>query len=135
MDLHAPLAIAILSSGGLLASACAPEPDVPRTTTSMVNASAILGACPDAKWMNARAAADTINKLVEPCAAVPGGRAHFAATLLPGGKIELASPDRKVAEGVVPTCVLSRGLTHRVLLKNACTFDVQLEERKLGAGT
>jgi hypothetical protein len=143
MKTRAPLALAIVSSGGLLLGACAGKPasdpadatgDLPRTTTSMVNASAVVSACPDGRKMNAKAAADTINKLVEPCAQVPGGKAHFAATLLPGGKIELASPEGKVADGVVPTCVLRHGLTHRVMLTKPCTFDVQLEERKVGGG-
>jgi hypothetical protein len=137
----APLVLPVLASGALFAGACASVPpadpaaangDVPRTVTSMVNASAVIGACPDARKMNAKAAALAINKLVEPCAQVPGGKAHFSATLEPGGKIELASPDGKVAEGVVPTCALSHGLTHQVLLGKPCTFDVQLEERKLG---
>jgi hypothetical protein len=134
MKPRAPLAFALLCAGGLLFAACRPAEDasdLPRTATSMVNAQAIVSACPDARKMNAKAAADTINKLVEPCAKVPGGKAHFAATLLPGGKIELASPEGKVADGVVPTCVLGHGLTHRVLLSKACSFDVQLEERKL----
>jgi hypothetical protein len=99
----------------------------------MVNATAVIEACPDARKMRAQTAFDAINKLVEPCAEVPGGKAHFAATLLPGGKIELASPEGKVADGVVPTCALSHGLTHKVFLTKPCTFDVQLEERKLGA--
>jgi len=138
----APLALAIVASGGLLLGACAPKPaqdptaaagDVPRTVTSMVSASAVISACPDARKMSSKAATEAIDKLVEPCAQVPGGKAHFSATLEPGGKISLASPDGKVAEGVVPTCVLSHGLTHRVLLSKPCTFDVQLEERKLGA--
>jgi hypothetical protein len=137
----APLSLATIASGGLLLAACAAKPaadaaaapdDVPRTVTSMVNASAVLGACPDARKMNAKMAAEAMNRLVEPCAQVPGGKAHFAATLLPGGRIELASPEGKVADGVVPTCALSHGLSHRVLLARPCTFDVQLEERKLG---
>lgn len=142
MTARAPLAFAILATGGLLFGACASKPaadaseagEMPHTATSMVNASAMISACPDGRRMNAKVVADTINKLVEPCARVPGGKAHFAATLLPGGKIELASPEGKVAEGVVPTCVLSHGLTHHVLLNKPCTFDVQLEERKIGAG-
>jgi hypothetical protein len=136
----APLSLALVASGGLLAGACSkPAADastgsdeIPRTVTSMINASAVVAACPDARKMNAKAAAEAMNKLVEPCAQVPGGKAHFSATLMPGGKIELAAPDGKVAEGVVPTCVLSHGLTHRILLSKPCTFDVQLEERKLG---
>ena len=140
MTTSPPLALALFTSGGFFLGACAPRAtpdpaapgDVPHTITSMVNASAVIGACPDARKMNAKAAAETINRLVEPCAQVPGGRAHFAATLLPGGRIELASPEGKVAEGVVPTCALSHALTHRILLTHPCTFDVQLEERKLG---
>jgi hypothetical protein len=129
--------LALVASGGILLGACAPKPptdpggDVPRTVTSMINAAAIIGACPDARKMNAKAAVDAINQLVEPCAQVPGGKAHFAALLLPGGKIELAAPDGNVTEGVVPTCVLSHGLTHKVTLHKPCTFDIQLEERKL----
>ena len=76
-----------------------------------------------------RTAQDAIQKLVGPCAKVPGGKAHFSATLLPGGKIELASPSGDPAEGVVPTCVLQNRLVHRVPLKNACALDVQLDER------
>jgi hypothetical protein len=136
MKRRAPLAIAMLLSGGLLLAACSPKTtdaggDLPRTVTSIVDASAVISACPDGRKMNAKAAADAINKLVEPCAQVPGGQAHFAATLLPGGKIELASPEGKVGEGIVPTCVLRHGLAHKVLLSKPCTFDVKLEERKL----
>jgi hypothetical protein len=110
-----------------------PEPvdEVPGSVTSLVDASSVVSACPDSKRMNARAATNAIHHLIEPCAAVPGGKAHFSATLLPGGKIELASPEGNPADGVVPTCVLRSGLRHKVLLKSACTFDVRLEERKV----
>ncbi len=101
------------------------------SATSLVNATSVVSACPDSKRMNTRAGANAINHLVEPCAAVPGGRAHFSATLLPGGKIELASPEGNPADGVVPTCVLHSGLRHKVQLRSPCTFDVQLEERKV----
>lgn len=140
MKTTAPLAVAMFASGGLLVGACADKPAVDpsdatsgdiRHSTSMVNATAVIAACPDGRKMRAKTAADAINRLVEPCAQVPGGKAHFAATLLPGGKIELASPEGKVADGVVPTCVLSHGLSHKVFLTRPCTFDVQLEERKM----
>jgi hypothetical protein len=101
----------------------------------MVSASAVVSACPDARRMNGNLAARTIQDLVDPCATVPGGRAHFSAALLPSGKILLAAPDGNAAEGVVPTCVLKNGLAHKVHLTQACKFDVQLEERKVGAGT
>jgi hypothetical protein len=108
-----------------------PLDEVPKSVTSLVNASSVVAACPDNKHMNARAAANAIDHLIAPCASVPGGKAHFAATLLPGGKIELAAPDGNPADGVVPTCVLKGGLHHKVKLMHACTFDVQLEERKI----
>lgn len=137
------LGLAVLALGGSLGlGACAGAKahpaedavdDVPKTTTSLVNASSTVSACPDSKSMNARAATNAINQLVEPCVAVPGGRAHFSATLLPGGKVELASPQGNTADGVVPTCVLRGGLRHKVQLRSACTFDVKLEERKVGS--
>ena len=108
-----------------------PVDEVPKSVTSLVNASSVVSACPDSKRMNARAAANAIQHMIEPCATVPGGKAHFSATLLPGGKIELASPEGNPADGVVPTCVLKGGLRHKVKLMHACTFDVQLEERKI----
>src|SRR4051794_13517774 len=137
----APHLLMIVASGGLLVGACAGKPaaepvegdGVVRHATSMVNATAVVASCPDARRMAAKTAADAINRLVEPCAKVPGGTAHFTATLLPGGKIQLASPEGKVADGVVPTCALSHGLSHRIFLTKPCTFDVQLEERKVGA--
>ncbi len=120
--------------GAKAAPAAEPVVDgVPRSVTSLVEASSVVSACPDSKSMNARAATNAIHHLIEPCAAVPGGRAHFSVKLLPGGKIELASPEGNPAGGVVPTCVLRAGLRHKVLLKSACTFDVRLEERKVSA--
>ncbi len=95
----------------------------------MVNAAVVISACPDAKSMNMREARNVIRRLVDPCAMVPGGQAHFLATLQPGGKTELASPSGDTASGVVPTCVLQHGLTHKVALKKPCKFDVTLEER------
>jgi hypothetical protein len=128
-------ALGLGACGGAKA-APATEPvvdDLPKSVTSLVEASSVVSACPDSKRMNARAATNAIHHLIEPCAAVPGGKAHFSATLLPGGKIELASPEGNPADGVVPTCVLRSGLRHGVLLKSACTFDVRLEERKVSA--
>ncbi|MEZ4295550.1 MAG: hypothetical protein R3B70_11290 [Polyangiaceae bacterium] len=126
----------------VLAAACssAPPPEVeaadsagdsPQAVATGVNATVIVAKCPDARRIKVRTAQATIQKLVDPCAKVPGGRAHFSATLLPGGRIELASPEGDPSEGVVPTCVLTNRLTHRVLLRSACTLDVQLDERTL----
>jgi hypothetical protein len=94
-----------------------------------VETSVVLGECEDSKTMNTRAAREAIRKLVDPCAAVPGGRAHFAATLLPDGRVRLAAPSGDPADGVVPTCVLENRLQHKVLLRHPCKFDVQLVER------
>lgn len=96
---------------------------------SMVETAVVLEQCFDSKTMNAKAARDAIRKLVDPCAAVPGGSAHFAATLKPDGTIELAAPSGDTAEGVVPTCVLKNKLSHKVMLQHACKFDVKLDER------
>ena len=123
----------------LVASACAsrtpdsaaPQPSSLAAPINIVESTVVVGSCPDAKWMNSKQAEDSIRKLVEPCAKVPGGMSHFAATLQPGGRIELAGPDGDPASGIVPTCVLEHQLTHRVLLKNACKFDVHLSEGKM----
>lgn len=127
--------------GGLVVLACAGKPAPPPEQADSagsaeppamatgVNATVIVGKCPDVARINVRTAQDAIQKLVGPCAKVPGGSAHFSATLLPGGKIDLASPEGDPAEGVVPTCVLQNRLVHRVPLKNACALDVQLDER------
>ncbi len=129
------LALVALFAGGSLATACgAGSAEAPAVEASMVNATSIVSACPDAAKMNARAAQEAIRKLVGPCAKVPGGKAAFSATLVPGGRIELASPSGDAAEGVVPTCVLKNRLVHNVLLKQPCTFRVELEERKVGDG-
>jgi hypothetical protein len=132
------MGLAALALGGSLGlAACggaksAPAEEVDaRAPNTLVNATSVVSACPDSKRMNTRDGSNAINRLVEPCVAVPGGRAHFSATLLPGGKIELASPEGNTADGVVPTCVLHSGLRHKVQLRSPCTFDVQLEERKV----
>ena len=97
----------------------------------LVSASTVVTDCPDAKWMQTRVAQRSIQKLVDPCVAIPGGKAHFSARLRPGGRIELTSPSGDADEGVVPTCVLKelQTLRHHVFLKHPCVFDVTLEER------
>lgn len=95
----------------------------------LMDASVVVNACPDAKTMNTKVARDAIRKLVDSCSSVPGGSSRFMATLKSDGTIELASPSGDPSEGLVPTCVLRHRLTHQVMLKNACKFDVQLVER------
>jgi len=99
---------------------------------SMVTSSVVIDACPDAKRINSRQATKEIEELVGPCTMVPGGSAHFSATLLPGGRVELASPSGDPESGVVPTCLLqSQGqLRHRIKVTAPCKFDVKLEEHK-----
>ena len=91
----------------------------------------IVEACPDSKRLDTKLANREIDELVGPCKKVPGGAAHFSATLLPGGRVELASPSGDPAAGVVPTCVLQNAtqLKHKLRLARACKFDVKLEER------
>lgn len=132
---------ALASCAFLLLGACktssstSPAAEAPESDVSIVEAAVVVAECPDSKTMNARAAREAIRKLVDPCAAVPGGSAHFAATLMPDGRIALAAPSGDPAEGVVPTCVLQNKLAHRVPLKQACKFDVQLVERPAPAGS
>jgi hypothetical protein len=98
------------------------EPPVAELLTSFV-----VQVCPDARKMNSRAAETALRQLVSPCDRVPGGDAHFSATLMPGGRIELGSAAGDPTEGVVPICVLKHTLTHPVALERPCTFDVRLE--------
>jgi len=94
------------------------------SNVSIVDASVVVSECPDSKIMNGKMAREAIRKLVDPCAAVPGGSAHFEATLLPDGRVELAAPSE-----TVPTCVIKNKLAHKVQLQHPCKFDVKLDER------
>lgn len=136
---RAGAAIAVLFSA-LVVSACSGKQSSPSEPSESgadaegpvatgVNATVIVSKCPDSTHIKVRTAQAAIERLVGPCASVPGGKAHFSATLKPGGAIVLASPEGDPAEGVVPTCVLQNRLTHRVPLKSPCTLDVQLDER------
>jgi hypothetical protein len=83
--------------------------------------------CPDAKKMDAKAAETAMRKLIEPCHTVNAPAADFLATLVPGGRIEIASRGKDGAEGVIPVCIVKNRLTHSVALKQRCTFNVKLE--------
>lgn len=125
-------------SGGVLALilGCGSPRPVPLTApdtaapVSMVTSAVMMDACPEAAKLNTKQASKEIEELVSPCTKVPGGAAHFSATLLPGGRVELGSPSGDPTDGVVPTCLVqSQGqLKHRVKLRHACRFDVKLEE-------
>jgi hypothetical protein len=125
--------------GALLAGGClqrraapaadAPQPSEPGPQVVLTNTTFVINTCPDSKKMDSAAANTAMRKMVEPCAKAPGNAVRFRATLMPGGRIELASETGDRAEGVVPLCVLKNRLTHSVALKQPCTFDVKLEER------
>jgi len=91
----------------------------------------IVEACPDSHRLDTKLANREIDELVGPCKKVPGGNAHFSATLLPGGRVELASPSGDPTDGVIPTCVVQKAtqLKHKLKLAKACKFDVKLEQR------
>ena len=132
------LLVTIVLSG---CKSATPEPASPAPSGSAaglpnvaeVAADVVVLDCPDSAKLNPRAAEGSIHRLVEGCTTVPGGIAHFAATLQPGGRIELAAPDGNTAEGVVPTCVLKHELVHKLPLHQACKLDVRLSERKPGS--
>lgn len=140
----APLrrSIAMLIAGTLAACAgshgtqAPPPADGDQTVgkpVSMMDTRVAIGSCPDSKAGNAKQMEAAVRKLVDPCTKVPGGAAHFSATFLPNGRIELASPSGDASEGVVPTCVLTNQLKHAIVLHQPCRFDVVLEAT-LGAG-
>ena len=108
-----------------------PEPATP--PIAMVHSSVVATSCPQVTQFNAKQAENAIRKLVEPCARIPSGVARFTATMLPGGQIQLGSPEGDPVEGTVPTCVTKNVLTHKVFLRKACVFQVELEERPVTA--
>ncbi len=108
-----------------------PAPDAGEPPISLVTSFVIVEACPDSRRLDPKAANREIDELVGPCKKVPGGAAHFSATLIPGGRVELASPSGDPTLGVVPTCLVQNQgqLKHKLRLTQRCKFDVKLEER------
>jgi hypothetical protein len=111
-----------------------PTAPPPESTVAMVTSMVIVDACPESRKLDSKLATKEIDELVGPCKKVPGGAAHFSATLLPGGQVELAAPSGDTSEGVVPTCLLQqqKQLRHKLKIKTPCKFDVRLEERVAG---
>ena len=109
-------------------AAPAPPPPPPRTVQS-VTSTVLTNGCEALGMANAKLAEAAMYQLVEGCSSVPGGTAQFSATLLPGGRIEIASvagqPD------VVPTCILKHSLLHRVALAKPCRLEFKIEEKSL----
>lgn len=108
-----------------------PDAESEDNISSLVTSMVVIDACPDSKRIDSKLANREIEELVGPCRRVPGGAAHFSATLLPGGAVELASPSGDKEDGIVPTCVLQKQkqLRHKLRLSKACKFDVKLEQR------
>ena len=108
-----------------------PSDPPPDPAIRMVTSVVVVEACPESKKINSKQATREIDELVGPCKTVPGGAAHFSATLLPDGRVELASPTGDPTMGVVPTCLLQKAgqLKHKLRLKQPCKFDVKLEQR------
>ena len=126
------LALLLIGCGGPRPPSADPRPAPPPdgSPVSMVTSSVIMDACPDAAQINTKQASKEIAELVSPCTQVPGGAAHFSATLLPNGRVVLGSPSGDPDEGVVPTCLVKNQaqLKHRLKLRVACRFDVKLEQ-------
>jgi hypothetical protein len=110
----------------------APAPSAPQEDSSpsigLVDTTMMFTDCGVVSNMNAKHAQSTMRHLVEACNEVPGGTAQFTATLLPNGRIELASIDGGL--GTVPICVLHHELKHNVAVKKPCIMQVQMSERK-----
>ncbi|MEJ7600916.1 MAG: hypothetical protein WKG01_23625 [Kofleriaceae bacterium] len=130
------LALAIAACGPRQAdpptlSPVAPPPPIDAPVMSMVTSIVVLDECPDAKHLDSKRTSREIQELIGPCTRVPGGGAHFSATLSPDGRVELASPSGDPGGGVVPTCVVQqlKQLRHKLALKSPCRFDVILDER------
>jgi hypothetical protein len=113
------------------ASAPPPSPPPSGPPVSLVTSMVMIDACPDAKRFNSKRATKEIDELVGPCTKVPGGAAHFSATLMPDGRVELASPSGDPSAGIVPTCLVQTPtqLRHKLRLAKPCMFDVKLDQR------
>ena len=111
--------------------AAAPPPALPppppaQPKARAVSAIVLMNRCADMGPANAKLAEGAMYQLVEGCSTIAGGTAHFAATLHPGGRIELGPVPGQPE--TIPICVLKHALTHKVALQKPCTLDVRLEE-------
>lgn len=109
-----------------------PQPLPPTRTAQVVNATILANACQDFGQVNGKLAERAMSELVEGCSSVPGGLAQFAATLLPGGRIEIAAAAGQ--PGVIPICILKHPLVHRVPLSKPCRLDVKIEQTTVPVG-
>jgi hypothetical protein len=128
---RAPLAflLVFLACAPTKTAAPPPPPEPARSDNArsahLVSATVVANECGAVSKANAKRAEDAMHKLVEGCTSVPGGSQRFAATLQPGGRIEIAQTG---ASEVVPICVLKNELRHTVPLTQSCKLEVRLEE-------
>jgi hypothetical protein len=104
-------------------------PAAPTQTVQAVNATILANGCDELGRTNAKLSEGAMYQLVEGCATVPGGSAEFAATLQPGGRIEISAvagqPD------TVPICILKHSLLHKVPLSRPCRLEVKMQQTSL----
>jgi hypothetical protein len=128
------LAVAACGAKAPAESAPGPQPSSQPSGRSaqVVHATILANACHDLGPTNGKLAEKAMYELVEGCSSVPGGTSQFGATLLPGGRIEIAAaagqPD------VVPICILKHPLLHRVPLSKPCRLDVKIEQTSVSVG-
>jgi hypothetical protein len=120
--------------GGSSTPTSAPKPEPVARPISVVTSSLVVEDCPAPNRVDSKRAGKEIDALVAGCQSIPGGTAHFSATLLPDGRVQFGSPAGDPAQGVIPTCLLQtkNPLRHRLRLAKPCKLDVQLEEQKSG---
>jgi hypothetical protein len=132
LRLTAAAALLALSCSSSPKPAPAAQPEDPAgPPLALMNATMIVKSCPDQTKTTSHQAETAIRQVIEPCTKVPGGAAHFTVTMMPGGRIEIGSPEGDPDEGVVPTCAVKNQLTHKIFLRKPCSFVVQLEERPM----
>jgi hypothetical protein len=121
--------LALSSCSGQRAPEAARAQEPPPPPLALMNATVLVKSCPNVTTANAHKAEQVLRTMLEPCTKVPSGNAHFTATMMPGGRIELGSPEGDPTEGVIPTCAVKNQLSHTIYLRKPCAFHVLLEER------
>ena len=128
------LAVALFVLGSLACGSkqsAAPPAQAPTEERALhvVSATVLTNGCDNLGKADAKLAESAMTKLVDGCTEVSGGKFIFTATLLPGGRIEIAPG--KDQPPVVPICVLKNELRHKMAIKSPCTLDVELDEKSV----
>lgn len=131
--------VRLVATATAIATVCACAPRRPTAladteaqsgrAAQIVNATILTNGCQKLGTTSAQLAERAMYDLVEDCRSVPGGSAHFGATLQPGGRIEITSTPGTA--DVVPICVLKHSLLHKVPLAKPCRLDVKIEETQV----